>query len=253
GKHTELLLKRLAQDLPVVVLGDKRGMVLAYSNGTWFQLKSHKPASPDAPHVFSFLHGEPYLRKTFKGTTAELRQVILDGLSGKKKLPAPDEKELPGFGPEVQAPRPPEVPAKKSALPPARGGLVAVIPTLGLGGPLAILALLFPSVFGGALLFLRRWIMLLTVVSVNSTLYCLYAWSPRWLQGSSLARPLHLWYTLTLITLAGTFWAWRRHLRSLSAEAAPAPRRSEQIILWVLSVAGIVGMVVALWGEPEAV
>src|SRR5262249_21618966 len=43
-----------------------------------------------------------------------------------------------------------------------------------------------------------------------------------------------------------------RHLRSLSAEAAPAPRRSEQIILWILSVAGIVGMVVAFWAEPAA-
>src|SRR5262249_21186318 len=148
------------------------------------------------------------------------------------KLPDLDPKEPPGFGPEVPAPGKPAAPAKGVTGPaPQGGGLFAVIPTLGLGGPLAILALLFPSIFGGALLFLRRWLVLLTVASVNSTLFFLYAWSPRWLQGTWLARPLPLWYVLTLVTLAGTFWAWRRHVRSLGSAPAEGPRRSEQIIL----------------------
>jgi hypothetical protein len=45
--------------------------------------------------------GEPYLRTTFKGTTAELQKVLVDHLAGKGKLPEPI-KEEPGFGPEYQ-------------------------------------------------------------------------------------------------------------------------------------------------------
>lgn len=49
----------------------------------------------------AFHHFEPYLRRTFKGTTAEMRQVIIDGLSG-KKAPPYDPKEKGGFGPELK-------------------------------------------------------------------------------------------------------------------------------------------------------
>src|SRR5205823_5891266 len=100
-KETPQLLKRLAVGLPLVVFlqqRDKNYTGFAYTNGTWFQLVG----TDDGAKVhWGFTHLEPYLRRTYKGTTAELRQVIVDGLSGKKKPPAVNPKEKPGLGPEV--------------------------------------------------------------------------------------------------------------------------------------------------------
>ena len=50
----------------------------------------------------AFHHFEPYLRRTFKGPSDEMRQVIIDGLSGKKAPPPYDPKEPGGFGPELK-------------------------------------------------------------------------------------------------------------------------------------------------------
>ena len=83
-------------------------------------------------------HLEPYLRRTYKGTTAEMAQAIRDGLSGKKKPPPPDAREKPGLGPE---------PKKTSRLleePDYRADL-AVIPTVVIGGPLAQLTCRTPD------------------------------------------------------------------------------------------------------------
>src|SRR5882762_8622784 len=104
-KHTEMLLKRLAPKLPLVVFASKRGSrytAFGYTNGTWIQMLG-QVSNDEPPRVtWSFTHGEPYLRRTFKGSTNELRQVILDGLAGTKAPPEPDPKEPPGFGPEVK-------------------------------------------------------------------------------------------------------------------------------------------------------
>ena len=40
-----------------------------------------------------------------------------------------------------------------------------MIPTVLVGGPLAVLAMLFPALFGGLLLVLRRWAVALTRTS----------------------------------------------------------------------------------------
>ncbi len=139
--HVPQLLKRLAPDLPVVLFVDQRVKnytVFAYTNGTWFQITGQQTG--DAGKVaWSLTHGEPYLRRTFKGTTAEMRQLVIDGLAGKAKLPGVNKKEEPGFGPEV--------PAKEKSsrrptpldwllgfgAPGAGGPLFGVIPTLGVG------------------------------------------------------------------------------------------------------------------------
>src|SRR5262249_54864081 len=100
--HVPQLLKRLAPDLPLVVSAENRGpnyVAFAYTSGTWF----HRLGSTDGDAVrWRLGHGEPYLRRTFKGTTAEMKQAVVDGLAGKKEPPSPDEKEPPGFGPEVK-------------------------------------------------------------------------------------------------------------------------------------------------------
>src|SRR5262249_12393261 len=105
-KDTPNLLKRLAPKLPLVLffnqMGDKKDYVaFAYTNGTWFQLTGVGDDDSDTVR-WSFTHCEPYLRRTYKGPTADLRQVVIDGLAGKKKPPEPDPKEKSGLGPEVE-------------------------------------------------------------------------------------------------------------------------------------------------------
>ena len=106
------LLKRLAAKQTVVFFADakegafapiRRGnMVLfLYTNGTWVQFAAvTEDKQTDLP--IAFHHFEPYLRRTFKGPTDEMRQVIIDGLAGKKAPPPYDPKEPDGFGPELR-------------------------------------------------------------------------------------------------------------------------------------------------------
>lgn len=104
-KQTAQLLRRLAPGLPLVLFVSPRGTGysgFAYTNGTWFHFTG---ARADERLVWSFVHCEPYLRRTFAGTTAELRDVIRDGLSGKRKPPPPDPKAKPGLGPELPSPK----------------------------------------------------------------------------------------------------------------------------------------------------
>src|SRR5262245_25249898 len=152
NNHVPLILKRIAPKQPLVLFilqKDKQYTALAYTNGTWFQSIG---VEADGMVRWSFAHGEPYLRKTFKGGTADLKQIIVDALAGKKAPPKLDSKEKPGFGPEVEAEK-----KSGSRAPIAGGPLFAVIPTVLVGGPLAILAMLFPAVFGSLMLVLRRW------------------------------------------------------------------------------------------------
>ncbi len=100
--HVPQLLKRLANDMPIILFveeKDKKLTALAYTNGTWMQLVGDKTGADTA--VWSLTHGEPYLRRTFKGPTAELKSLLIDVLAGKKRAPEIDKKESPGFGPEV--------------------------------------------------------------------------------------------------------------------------------------------------------
>jgi hypothetical protein len=94
------LLKRIAVETPLVLfetdLGSGKRQILAFTNGTWFQL------SKTGEGPWGFVGCEPYLRRTFKGTTAELKAVVEGVLAGKTKAPAPNPKEPPGLGPEVK-------------------------------------------------------------------------------------------------------------------------------------------------------
>lgn len=106
-KHTPQLLKRIAPDLPIVVgvkkQDDGKLMVLAYSNGTWFQVLGQTEGSETR---WAFTHCEIYLRRTFAGTTEELQKTIADVLAGKSEAPAPNPKEPAGFGPPVKPAQP---------------------------------------------------------------------------------------------------------------------------------------------------
>ncbi len=252
GKQVPQLLRRVAVKLPLVVFVNQRDrnfVAFAYSNGTWFQMTGVQ--TDDGPR-WAFTHFEPYLRKTFKGTTEELRQVVSDGLSGKKAPPAPDKKEKPGLGPEVapaEKKSARERPVGQAGKPDGRGTVrlssltygppFAVIPTVLVGGPLAILAMLFPAVFGGLILVLRRWMAALTVLSVNSTLYLAHQkWFAPRLLSSWWGTPLALWLSMAVVTLLGVLWAWHRHALRPTAEG---PRRAGVITLLVLSLVSLAG------------
>jgi outer membrane protein assembly factor BamB len=241
--HTPKLLKRLAPGLTVIVFiskRDKRFTAFAYSNGTWFQLIGQTGEDPAAIR-WSFTHCEPYLRRTFKGTTADLRQVIVNALANKKHPPEPDPKEPPGLGPEIES-------EKKGRAPQdGRSPLFAVIPTFVIVGPLALLAMLFPAIFGGLALLLRRWLVLFSIASLNSTLYLGHSWLHGTIKDRWWGKPAALWYTMVLVSLAGICWSWRRQraLRASNpAAAAVGPRRGECMILWSVS---LIGLAIVAW------
>lgn len=103
-KQTPELLKRLAPELPIVafVRREKDGsqMVFAYTNGTWFQMLGQGEGKDVR---WGYTHCEIYLRRTFKGTTAEMEQVVSDFVTKKKRPPLPNPKEPKGLGPVVEA------------------------------------------------------------------------------------------------------------------------------------------------------
>ena len=100
------LLERLAPGLPVVLFvtateAGKKRVALAYTDGTWFQVIGRQ----DGPDVrWAFTHCEPYLRRTFKGSTAELEAIVAGVLAGKRTPPKLDPREPPGLGPAVKRP-----------------------------------------------------------------------------------------------------------------------------------------------------
>ncbi|MBS0206243.1 MAG: hypothetical protein JSS49_25395 [Planctomycetes bacterium] len=102
-KHAPQLLKRIAPELTLVVgvkkLPEGKFMLLAFSNGTWFQVLGQSDGDQTR---WAFTHCEIYLRRTFAGTTEELTQTVTDVLAGKAKSPAPNPKEPAGFGPVIK-------------------------------------------------------------------------------------------------------------------------------------------------------
>ncbi len=108
-EHQELLLKRVENGLPLVVFATRvRGdfFFLGYTNGTWFSMGSKSVPAKDpgsrGSAVCSFKYCEIYLRRTYKGKTAELLSLLPGVLAGKKPAPAYDPKVKPGVGPELK-------------------------------------------------------------------------------------------------------------------------------------------------------
>ncbi|MBX9679312.1 MAG: PQQ-binding-like beta-propeller repeat protein [Gemmataceae bacterium] len=235
--HPGQLLKRMQVGQSVVFFVNKKGtkklVIRACADGAWMSIDGSITGENMA--VYQLLTGEPYLRKTYKGSSDDLRKLLKDHLADKTKLPDLDEKETPGFGPEPKG--------KQSSwlkLPASGSGrsLFGVIPTLGIGGPIAILALLFPAVFGGVLVLFRQWSAFLAMFSVNSTLMLLHWWKGgTWFRDTWLATPGGLWFAMTVVTLIFTLIAWRRQLDNLAsgADALETPSRTELLVLLILS------------------
>ena len=96
---------------------------------------------------WSFAHLEPYLQRTYKGTTAAMTKVVRDVLAGKAKAPPPDRKGKPGLGPEVKKEGSGAVGQGSGEETHGQVPQVAVFVPVLVGGPLAMLAMLFPTWF----------------------------------------------------------------------------------------------------------
>jgi outer membrane protein assembly factor BamB len=249
-KQTSQLLKRLDNKLTLLLFITKREkqyLGFAYTSGTWFQFIGRQAEDSEAIR-WSFTHCEPYLRRTFKGSTAELRLVVKDALEGTKEPPKPNEKEPPGLGPEFKKGDADKLDG--TAQQRATGGPVfGVIPVL-IGGPLAILGMLFPAVFGGLSGQMKRWTAFLSVISINSTLVLVSDWLSTWF--SWMGNQATMWLVMSLVTVAGVLWAWRRHVASTANGSEPAdsprnlarvPGKGEFVTLAIMSIFGV-GVVV---------
>jgi outer membrane protein assembly factor BamB len=123
----------------------------------------------------------------------------------------------------------------------------AVIPSVLVGGPLALLGMLFPALFGGW----WRWLALLSVLATNSTLYFLHYWLGPVYPEAWWSNPQALWMAMTLVAVAGTTWAWHRHLTRVHAGQAPlVPGKAELIVLVLVSLVGL-GTVGFCWLKKQ--
>jgi outer membrane protein assembly factor BamB len=241
-KHIPQLLKRLAPNLPLILFLEREGngyAGLGFTNGTWFQLIGRKDKDGDRV-TWMLTHGEPYLRRTFKGTTDELRRLVEGVLQGKRKAPEVNLKEEPGFGPEVK-------PSSEKGSAGGGGPLFAVMPTAVIGAPLALLAMIFPAVLASMKDVMRRWKALLVVVSLTSTLLAVYLPFFNRIQDRWWGNVRVFWLVVSAVTLIGALWAWRRHLVTIrSDENTGLPPQAEKWALGVLGLLGLLGAV-GMW------
>lgn len=88
--------------------------------------------------------------------------------------------------------------------------LLAIIPTVFLAGPAALLAALFPAAFAALALFWRRWGRLLAVLSLGSTLFFLHGWFRGYARGAWWGTPQALWCCLSGLSALGALLSFRR-------------------------------------------
>jgi outer membrane protein assembly factor BamB len=240
-KQPALVLDRLDKDLLLVVFASRRGAkftsVVAYTNGTWIRMSGVVEKVGDKEVArWQFLHCEPYFRRTYKGTTEDLIKVMQAGLKG-EKLPPYDETEEPGYGPSLKKAKnggkePLAAASLRTRLPLG----VIQIPFLGL---IAALAALFPAVFGGMALFMRRWVAALSVASLISILSALVLYFPNWMGWTGLKSVSGIWLTGSMIAAAGAFWAAYRYRRAIRVGRSEEyqPRYLDRIGLTIVVLA----------------
>lgn len=254
--HTKVLLDRLESGRKLIVFASKKGKkynAMAFVEGTWLSLQGS--IDEDGKTVrWAFLHCEPYLRRTFKGTTAELKKVVEDGLAKRAEPPAPNAKEPPGFGPPVKKPGARSIERREAepkyadrSVGTPHSALLGVIPSFVLVGPLALIAALFPGVAARLAVVMKRWRAFLVVASANSTLAIVYFFLrdfqllPDWRVMS------YKWFTVFLLgsTTIGLVWAGRRYRRMAGEMPAVTgiPRLGELYALAGLT--GLLGLIVA--------
>ncbi len=252
GKHTGVLLERIEKDLPLIVITSKRGgryIGFGFTNGTWFSMDGRIDKQEGKEVVrWSFLHCEPYLRRTFKGTTDEMKQVVSDAIARKKAPPVPNEKEPPGFGEPIK---------KKSAQPVEPNGVEraqnGTFPALGVVqlpfiGLIAGLAALFPTVFGGLALFMKRWVAALSTGGLVSIYVTIPLLAPGWAGKQWFFSISGLWLSCAVLFSLGALWSIRRYRKSFEKGTSEAmqPRKFDRIFVSLLFIAGVTSLLIGL-------
>jgi outer membrane protein assembly factor BamB len=256
GKHTDVLLERIEKDLPIIVITSKRGgryIAFGFTNGTWFSMDGRLDKQDGKDVVrWSFLHCEPYLRRTFKGSTDEMKQIVTDAVAKKKAPPAPDEKAQPGYGDPIR---------KKTSLPAPRSDREiaaadsrasnGVFPALGVVqlpfiGLIAALAALFPAVFGGLALFMKRWVAALSIGGLVSIFVTIPLVAPGWAGRQWFYSASGLWISCAILFSLGALWSLRRYRRSFEKGIGDSmqPRKFDRIFASILFLAGLVALLV---------
>jgi outer membrane protein assembly factor BamB len=256
AKEPSLLLERLDKDVMLVVFAsrDETGFdAVAFTNGTWLRLAGVLDKDGDKEVTrWRFAHCETFFRRTFKGTTDELIREVQGGLKGEKVSPY-DEKEKPGYGPPLpkvkgDAKKPlalrREMPNTGRTDRPGSGLSASVpfgviqIPFLGL---IAALAALFPAVFGGMALMMRRWVAALSVASLVSMLGALVLYFPDWIGWSGIKSVSTMWLVAAGLAAMGAIWAGARYRRAIRTGRTDEfqPRYLDRVGLAVL--AGLAG------------
>ena len=238
NKHTEIILDRIDKDVPIVVMAKKTGgkyIALGFTNGTWFMMDGRIDKEEGKEVVrWNFLHAEPYLRRTFKGTTEELKTIVVEMVEKKKAPPPPDDKEKEGFGP----------PIKKNSGTGANLPLAVIqLPFIGL---IAALAALFPTVFGGLALFMKRWVAALSTTGFVSMFAAVPMILPGWSAKQWPFSPSGLWLCCALLFSIGAFWSLRRYRKSIETGTSEImqPRRMDRLCLTLLAFAGTAALLI---------
>jgi outer membrane protein assembly factor BamB len=129
-------------------------------------------------------------------------------------------------------------------------GLFAVIPTVILLGPVALLTLLLSVVFGRMHSGLRRWSVVAAVAASNTILYLVhFAFREQW-RDSWLGSPLTLWLVLTSVALTGVLLAWRTFRRTTPPDRSAALRPGPGV--WMgLGGIGLAGLYLVIRSRQE--
>jgi outer membrane protein assembly factor BamB len=241
NNDTKTVLDRLDSTRKVVFFISKRGKkynAMAFVEGSWFAVQGTVDDT-DKTVRWAFQSGEPFLRRTFKGTSAELIQVLEDGIAKKAKPPAPDEKEKPGYGPpsekkcEASTSNDTAKAFLGSPVPTQGLALFGVIPSFVLVGPLAIVAALFPGVFARLAVGMKRWRAFLVVASLNSTVALVYFFTQQYLPTGRFFGTKAITCYLMAVDAIGLVWAGLRYRRFAAQEPdiTLPPARTELYIL----------------------
>ncbi len=238
SNDTKTILERLDTTRKVVFFVSKRGKkynAMAFVEGSWFSMQGTQDET-DKLVRWAFQNGEPYLRRTFKGSSTELVRIIEDGLAKKAKPPAPDEKEKPGYGPATEKKCEPMEESKELH---ASGlALFGVIPSVALVAPMAIIAALFPGLFARLAVGMKRWRAFLVIASLNSSLALIFFFVQKYLPSGWWFGTKAFTLYLVTITAFGLLWAGLRYRRFAAAEPSitETPTKTELYALGGLTV-----------------
>jgi outer membrane protein assembly factor BamB len=255
--HTRVMLDRLESGRKLVVFTRERGKhydATAFLEGTWFSMQGTIDADGKTVR-WAFLSCEPYLRRTFKGTTAELKKVVEDALAKRADPPPLNEKEPPGFGPALKKETgdgEQETEKGQAASPPVSCSpspvscpLFGVIPSFVLVGPLALIAALFPGVAARLAVGMRRWRAFLVVASVNSTLAIVYYFTRSYLPDWPVFSYRGFTGLLLGSTAIGLLWAGRRYRRMAGEDPAITLIPSRRELYTLAGLTALIALIVA--------